>query len=108
MQNDINTMIRIDDIDWTKVETTVRTERLNAKMLRERFAIGITPATFKKWMNQSLSSAWSIDWGKQGKNNYIRLLPKGRQDILISQLKRLVTDHGLEAILRAMAEATKP
>lgn len=107
MQTDSNNMVRIDDIDWGKVETTLRTERLNARMLREKFAGGITPATFKKWMTQSLSPRWSIDWGKQGKNNYIRLLPKDRADILIAEFKRAINEHGLDVALRAFADATK-
>lgn len=109
MQNDTTShnMIRSDDINWTAVETTLRSERLNAKMLRQRFALGITPATWKKWMDAALSPKWSIDWGKQGKNNYIRLLPKDRGDILIAQMKGLISEHGLETTLRALGEATK-
>lgn len=107
MQNDSQTMIRIDDIDWMAVENTLRSERINAKMLRERYARGITQATFKRWMDHSLSPKWSIDWGKQGKNNYIRLLPRDREDILIAHMKGMILEHGLEGTLRAMAEATK-
>jgi len=108
MQNDsVSNMIRSDDINWTAVETTLRTERVNAKMLRERFAAVITPATWKKWTDAALSPKYTVDWGKQGKNNYIRLLPKDQGDILVAQLKAIISEHGLEPTLRAFGEATK-
>jgi len=109
MQNDSTShnMIRSDDINWTAVETTLRSERLNAKMLRQRFASGITPATWKKWTDAALSPKYTVDWGKQGKNNYIRLLPKDQGDILVAQLKAIISEHGLEPTLRAFGEATK-
>jgi hypothetical protein len=100
-------LLRIEDINWKAVEAALISERLNARMARERFAPAITAATFKRWMITSLSERYSIDWGRQGRNNYIRLMPKATHDLLVATMYTLIREHGLTVVLRSIATATE-
>ena len=100
-------LLRIEDIDWKAVETALTSERLNGRMARERFAPAITAATFKRWMTVRLSERYSIDWGRQGRNNYIRLIPKDTDHLLVATMHTLIREHGLTAVLRSIATTTE-
>ena len=99
--------IRIDDIDWNGIAKALSNSRLNAKQSRDQFCPQITAPTFKRWAESpdGLGAKFSIDWGRTGRGNYIRLIPRsvGESD-LFRTMAELVSTHGVTSCARALAE----
>lgn len=101
--------IRIDDIDWNGLAKALLNERLNAKETRERFCPQITAPTFKRWAESpdGLGAKYSIDWGRVGKGNYIRINERNQAESdILRRMAELVNTHGMLACVRALAEVS--
>lgn len=102
--------IRIDDIDWNEIAKALSNGRLNAKQSRDQFCPQITAPTFKRWAEspEGLGAKFCIDWGRTGRGNYIRLIPRSDDDSdILRSMAQLVNTHGMLACLRAFAEVSK-
>lgn len=101
--------IRIDDIDWNGMVKALSNGRLNAKQSRTQFCPEITAPTFKRWAEspEGLGAKFCIDWGRTGRGNYIRLIPRseGESD-LFRTMAELVSTHGVTSCIRALAEVS--
>ena len=90
------------DIDWDAIEREVKSKRVNMKGLCERYGLGVTQPTFKSWMQDKFAGKYRIDFGRQGRNNYIRFLSYEEEDTLLDQLVQMEKKHGKAALLTAM------
>jgi hypothetical protein len=100
---------RIDDIDWNGVAKALTNERLNASEVRGRFCPQISPPTFKTWAESpsGLGAKYRIDWGRTGRNNYIRITERTEvESELMSSMADLVFRHGMLSCVRALAEVS--
>ena len=100
---------RIEDIDWSGLAQTITSERINATEARERYAPQITAPTFKRWSESpdGLGTKYSIDWGRVGRGNYIRLLPrKDSESDILRRMSELVGEYGMLACVRALGEVS--
>jgi len=101
--------IRIDDIDWSGIAKALSSNRMNAKETRQEFCPQITAPTFKKWAESpaGLGAKYSIDWGRVGKGNYIRIHERDQAESdILRKMAELVTTHGMLACVRALAEVS--
>lgn len=92
------------DIDWDAIEREVKSKRVNMKGLCERYGRGVTQPTFKSWMQDKFAGKYRIDFGRQGRNNYIRFIPRDTEDTLLDQLVKLEKQYGRAALLTAMIQ----
>ena len=92
------------DIDWDAIEREVKTKQVNMKGLCERYGRGVTQPTFKSWLQDKFAGKYRIDFGRQGRNNYIRFLPHATEDTLLRQLMQLEKQYGRETLLTAMIQ----
>ena len=94
------------DIDWIAVEQDALSKRFNMKKLAEKHGLGVSQPTFKSWMQDHFAGKYRIDPGRQGRGNYIRLIPHSEQNSLSDKMRALKAQYGDTAFNRAFAEVT--
>jgi hypothetical protein len=92
------------DIDWASVEQKVLSEYINLSELCEEYGFGVTKPTFKSWMMNHFSGKYRIDFGRQGRGNFIRFIPIAAQNSLTDQMRKLRSQYGEAAFNRSFAE----